>query len=276
MVIALIVIACIILLFVLLFTVRAYITIDLHDEFALSVKVLGIPLHILPQKQKKYNPRHYTLKKIRKRDAKEAKRQARLAAKKAKKDAEKAKEKAALDKLTKAQRKALKKEKRASRPALTEFIPLVGRVAKLFFSRFFGKLHVQVAHIHIHVGSDDAATTAIMYGAMYQSLSFLMEGLQRITHMDGLDKADILLVPDFTNDRISFDANITFRVTLGHVVGAAIKAGFAFLFGYNKIKPDPDHPKTRILPPAPPKPPRFPRPPKPTCGNMKKDSKNTI
>jgi biopolymer transport protein ExbB/TolQ len=115
MVIALIVIACIILLFVLLFTVRAYITIDLHDEFALSVKVLGIPLHILPQKQKKYNPRHYTLKKIRKRDAKEAKRQARLAAKKAKKDAEKAKEKAALDKLTKAQRKALKKEKRAIR-----------------------------------------------------------------------------------------------------------------------------------------------------------------
>ena len=264
MVIALIVIACIVLLFVLLFTVRAYVTIDLHDEFALTVKVLGIPFHILPKKQKKYNPRHYTLGKIRKRDAKEAKKQARLAAKKAKKDAEKAKKKAASDELTKEQKKALKKEKRDSRPALTEFVPLVGRVAKLFFSRFFGKLHVQVAHIHIRVGSDDAATTAIIYGAMYQSMSFLMADLQRITHMDDLDKADILLVPDFTSDRITYDANITFRLTLGNVVGAVIKAGLAFMLGYSEIKPDPEHPRRRILPPAPPKPPKVPRPAKPS------------
>ena len=272
MVIALIVIACIVLLFMLLFTVRAYITIDLHDEFALTVKVLGIPFHILPKKQKKYDLGHYTLRKIRRRDAKEAKRQARIAAKIAKKNAEKAKEKEALEKLTKSQRKALKKEKRQSRPPITEFVPLVGRVAKLFFSRFFGKLHVQVARLHIRVGSDDAATTAILYGTMYQSLSFLMEGLQRITHMDELDKADILLIPDYTSDRISFDANITFRVTLGNVLGALIKAVWAFMRGYSDIKPDPDHPRQRILPPAPPKPPKFPRPPKPPRAS-KSDSK---
>lgn len=270
--VAWIVIACIVLFFVLLFTVHAYITIDLHDDLALTVRVLGIPIRILPKKPKKYKISHYSLKKIRKRDAKAAKKKAKLDAKKAKKAAEKAKKKAeeqeAEAKLTKAEKKALKKEKKAKRPKLTELIPLVARVAGLFFSRFFGKLHIKVARIHIHVGSADAATTAIMYGVIHQSVSYLMLLLGKMCHVDGLQKADVAIVPDYTADKISFDVKLTFRVSLGNVVGAALKAGIAFLRGYLKIKPDPDNPRPGIWPELPDLPPMPPKPDAPATPDL--------
>lgn len=240
----------IILLFVLLFTVHAFITIDLKDDFALTIRVLGIPIHILPSKPKKYNIKKYKLKKIRKRDAKAAKAQLKKAAAAKKKAEEKARKKAekkeAEAKLTKAEKKAIKKAKKAKRPKLTEFIPLTARVVGLFFSRFFGKIHIKVARLHIRVGGGDAMGVAMTYGVVYQSVGYLFKLLEKICHVDGLKKAEISVVPDYTLQGMAFDCNLTFRVSLGNLVGAALKAGFAFLKGYIKIKPDPDHPKTSV------------------------------
>ena len=59
--IPLIVIGCIILFFVFLFTVHAYITIEMADDMALTIRILGIPIKILPKKPKTYNIKKYTL-----------------------------------------------------------------------------------------------------------------------------------------------------------------------------------------------------------------------
>ena len=264
----------IVLLLVLLFTIHAYITIDLKDDFALTVKVLGIPIHILPKKPKKYKIKKYTLKKIRKRDIKAAKAQAKKAAAAKEKAEAKAKKKAELAALSKAERKALKKAKKAKRPPMTEFIPLVARVAKLFFSRFFGKLHIKVARLNIRVGGGDAMAVAMTYGLVNQSVGYLFKILEKICHVDGLKKAEVTVIPDYTLKGMAFDCNLTFRVSLGNVVGAALKAGLAFLKGYLKIKPDPDHPRPSKKPPKPsmpglppaldiPTPPAPPAPPAP-------------
>ena len=264
---ALIVLGCIVLLFVLLFTVHAYIRIQVSDEFGLTIRVLGIPIRILPKKPKTYKISDYTLKKIRKREKKQAKKDAKKREAAKKKAAEKARKKAekkeADAKLTKAEKKAIKREKRAKRPKLTEFIPLVARVAKLFFSKFFGKIHIKMARLHITVGGKDAANIALMYGVLYPSMEALLSTLSKICHVKDLKKADIQLLPDFTSDKIVFDCDITFRVSLGNLVGAALKAGWAFLLGYTKIKPDPDAKKPSATPPAPPLPPLPPRPPAP-------------
>lgn len=272
----------IILLFVLLFTVHAYINIDLKDDFALTIRVLGIPIRILPKKEKTYNIKKYTLKKIRKRDAKAAKKAAKKAAAAKKKAAEKAQKKAekkeAEAKLTKAEKKAIKKAKKAKRPKMTEFIPLVAKVAKLFFSRFFGKIHIKVARLNIRVGGGDAMAVAITYAAVTQSVGYLFKVLEKICQLDGLKNAEVTVLPDYTLQGMVFDCNLTFRVSLGNVVGAALKAGFAFLKGYLKIKPDPEHPRTTVprpdIPPipkvalpqrpiSPEPPPEIPQPPKP-------------
>lgn len=237
---ALIVIGCILLLFVILFTAHAYVTLELTDDFYLSVRFLGLRIRILPKKPTTYKLRHYSLKKIRKREKKAAKK----AAKKAKKQAEKARkkaEKAAEEALlTSEERKARKKAKKAKRPKLTDLIPLATRVVGLFGSRFFGKLHIKVARIHIQVAAGDAMTAAVLYGTVNQSVQYLLEVLGRISHVDGLQKADISIEPDFLASSLAFDCKLTFRVSLGNILGAALKAGMTFLVGYVRIKPHPD------------------------------------
>ena len=260
MTIFLIVLGCIVLLFVMLFAVHAYIRIQFTDEFGLSIRVLGIPFRILPKKPKKYKISDYTLKKIRKREKKKAKKLAKKSATAKKKAEAKAKKKAADAQLTKAEKKARKAEKKAKRPKMTEFIPLVGRVAKLFFSRFFGKIHIKMARLHIKVGGQDAANIALLYGVLYPSLEVLLSTLSKICHVKDLRRADIQLLPDFTSDKIEFDCDITFRVSLGNLVGALLKAGWSFLLGYNKIKPDPDQKPAKSAIPLPPLPFMPPKP----------------
>ncbi|MBE6586016.1 MAG: hypothetical protein E7645_05760 [Ruminococcaceae bacterium] len=263
------VVGFIVLLLVLLFTVHAYITIDLKDDFALTIRVLGIPIHILPSKPKKYKIKNYTLKKIRKRDAKAAKAKIKKAEAARKKAAEKAKKKAekkeAEAKLSKAEKRAMKRAKKAKRPKLTEFIPLTARVAKLFFSRFFGKIHITVARLNIRVGGADAMAVAMTYAVITNSLGYLIKILQKICYVEDLKKAEITVYPDYTLTGLAFDCNLTFRVSLGNLVGAALKAGFSFLNGYMKIKPDPNHPAPTIKPPLPPEIPKteFPSPSEP-------------
>lgn len=255
-----IVIGCIILFFVFLFTVHAYITIAMTDDMALTIRILGIPIKILPKKPKTYKISNYTLKKIRKRDAKAAEKAIKKAESKKKKQAEKekkkAEKKAELAKLSKEELRAMKEKKKASRPALTDLIALVCKVLKLFFSRFFGKLHIKVAMLHVRIGAADAMQAAVIYGAANQAVQYLIELLRKISHVDGLKNADIRIEPDFLSDKIEFEFNMTFRVSLGNVLGAVFKAGWAFLIGFIKIKPDPNHPKRGIKPPKAPKPPK--------------------
>ena len=85
---ALIIIGCIILFFVVLFTVHIHVNIAMSDDMTLILRVFGIPIRILPKKPKTYNPKNYTLKKIRKRDAKAAEKEAKAAEKKKKAEKE--------------------------------------------------------------------------------------------------------------------------------------------------------------------------------------------
>ena len=262
---ALIIVGCIILLFVLLFTVRVGVTIEYRDELSLWVRVFGIKIGILPKKEKKYKYGHYSLNKIRRRDEKAAKKKAKADAKKRERDAEKAKRKARekkrRDSMTKAERKAEKKRKKAERPKVGDIVSLALEVAKLFFSRFFGKLHIRVARLHVNVATGDAASTAILYGALYPTAHLFLAGLEKISNVDGLKKADMQITPDFLSEQTTVDLKLSFSVSLGALLGAAIKSGFKFLFGYAKIKPDPNAQShkaggipTPPLPPTPPSP----------------------
>jgi len=131
--IALAIILGIIALFVLIFTVRVRITVEMKDELLLSVTALGITFKILPKKQKTYKLSNYTKKKIAKRDRAAHKKAQKLAAKKARRDAakkqkkkEKEQEKA---KLTKKELKEQKKKKRESMPPIPSMIGLFLRRA---------------------------------------------------------------------------------------------------------------------------------------------------
>lgn len=128
-------------------------------------------------------------------------------------------------------------------------------MTKLFFSRFFGKLHIRVVRLHIRIGAKDAMTAAVIYGLADQSVQYTMEFLRRFCRVDKYSRSDIRIEPDFLIENIAFEFDLNVRVTLGGVLGAVLKAGWKFLVGYIKIKPDPKNPKPSAKPPrsdAPP------------------------
>lgn len=235
--IALYIILGIIALFVLIFSIRIRVTVDMGEELRLWVSVLGIKINILPKKQKKYKLSNYTLKKIAKRDAKKAKKDAKKAAAKAEKQAKKDAKKKEEAKLTKAEKKARKAAKKASSPRLPDLIGLVIKIIKFFFPSIFTKFHFHVARIKIKVGGADAAKIALTYYAISNALGPALSFIDKYSNLHGMRRAEIEIAPDYLSEEIKADIKLGFSTSIGGVLGTLIRAGFKFLFGYIKIKP---------------------------------------
>lgn len=240
---ALIVIGCIVLLIVLLLVIPVSLTIAYHTELSLSVRVFGIPFRLIPKKQKTYNPRHYTLKKIRRREEKEERRKQRRAEALKRKKRKQLKGKAKKDTEKKKEKEQPLDAKQTVAKVL-EILPLVGRAAKQCFFGFLKKLRIRVMKLHIRVGSEDAANTAIQSEVIRQSVALLMAGLKKFCRLKDLKKADILIVPDYSIDKTEVDIHVTFQMSLGNMMGAFARAGFTFLSGWIKDK---DKPKGGFL-----------------------------
>jgi len=240
-VIALYIILGIVALFVLIFTVRIRVTIDMAEEMRLWVSVLGIRINILPKKPKKYKISNYTLKKIAKRDRKKAIKDAKKAEakalKKAKKDAEKKKKKEEEAKLTKAEKKAKKAAKRASMPPIPDLISLLISILKFFFPNLFLKFHFHVARIKIKVGGADAAKIACNYYAISNALGPALNFIDKHSHLHGTRRAEIEIAPDYLSEEIKADVKLGFSTSIGGILGILLKTGFKAIFGYMKIKP---------------------------------------
>ena len=228
---------CILAFFIALFTIRVRVDLEMNEELSLSVLAFGVRINILPKKQKKYNLKDYTPKKIAKRDKKAAKKQAAKDLKKSQKAAKKKQKKAENAKLTKAEKKALKAEKRAKRPPLPDMLSLFLRIIKLFFSGFFSRFHFHVARIKIRIGSSDAATTALTYTAICAVINPILNFLDKHSNLHGRKNADIEVVPDYLSEELKFDVKLGFAMSLGGLLGVLIKTAFSFIFGWVKISP---------------------------------------
>ena len=220
-------------IFVVLFTVRARVRLKYSDTLSLTVSFLGIKLFLLPKKQKKYRFSDYTLKKIAKRDKKKAEKDEKKASKKKAKQAEKNKKKADKKNLTKEERAA----KKASKPAFSDTADLFLKIIKLFFSKFFGRFHFHVARIRIKVGASDAAATAMLYCAVCAVFKPLLIIIDKHSNLHGMKNADIDISPDFLNERIDFDVDLGFSMSLGSLLGVLLRVLFSTLIGWNKIQP---------------------------------------
>lgn len=225
-----------ILVFILLLKVK--ITIAYKDELALTVTVLGIPLRILPSKPKKVRVWRYSLRRMRKKEAKR-----RLAAaKRAKANREKA--------AAKKQHKAKQKEAKKNQPKapLSETIHMILALVKTVFARFGRRLHIDIARLRLVVATGDAAQTAILWGAVCPAVGALLEILDRITNLRTVKNCEIDVTPDFTAPSFTADICISFSLRVWHLFDIA----FAALFSFLKNKPAaPAAPAQKPAPAAP-------------------------
>lgn len=210
----------IILFFAFLLSLKANIRLGFNEELTLSVSVLFINIQISPSKIKPVNYKEYTYKKHQKRLRKKYQAYLKKQEKKKLKAEKKDKKKAERKSETREQKKARKSIPKRS---ISDWVSIAVGVLAIFFERFAKRLHIKIARLKVNVATGDAASTAIMYGAVIQSVAYLIELMDRITNVDGLKKAEIDVTPDYLSEKSSLDLCFVFSLRVWHL--------FDILFG---------------------------------------------
>lgn len=206
--------------------IRARVVLIYNGELALSVKVLGKTIKILPKKPRKaLDPDDFSPEKYRKLLAKEAKAQAKKDAKKAKKAAKKK---------AKAEEKKRSEQASANEPSrkkksIADILDLVymGLDALRSLGRSFGKrFEIEAVKLHITVGSEDAAQTALLYGILSQAVAYVLEFLSLRTNLriKKKNRGNILVDADFTAETITADLHLIFKLRVWHFFAMAFSA----------------------------------------------------
>jgi len=222
----------IVLALFLLLSIKAQVKLEFNKELKVTVKLLCFNIQVAPAKEKKpVKIKDYTFdkqqKRLRSNYSAYLKKQQKKEEKKAKKAEAKAK---------KAEKK--KNDKANNTPkspqrTILDWVNIAGAVIGALFSKFSKRLHIKVARLKVKVATGDAASTAILYGAVIQSVAYIIELLQSVTNVDGLKSAEISVEPDYLSEKTSMDLCFIFSLRIRHVfeilfgtLGRAIKKFF--------------------------------------------------
>ncbi len=216
------------LLIVGIASLRATITLEYKEEVTVWLRVLFINLKLVPGKKKTVDPNDYTPKKFRRMMAKKHKKELqkwkKSQLKKQKKEEKKQKKKADKE----AERQAIKngtaqpKKKRS----LLENLTLIKAILDDIPPRFLRHLQIKLSRIVITVASDDAAKTAVMYGAVAQAVAYIVAFLDQMSRLKYAPEAEVDVVADFLAEKPTADVKISVAVRVWHIFDilfAAIK-----------------------------------------------------
>ena len=189
--------------------IKATVVIAYSDDIELYVKVLFLKIKILPSKEKKYSKS--------------------MSAKKAAKIRESLRKKAEKKRIAAEEKEKAKEEKKSSKEKksiaeIIAIIKMVSDIAVTVIGKFFKHLRIKIAKIKITIATGDAATTAIAYGAVSQSLNILMPALESVKNFEKLDKADINIALDYAAEAPTIDIKLGFSIRVWHVFDLAFSA----------------------------------------------------
>ena len=210
--IPLIIVGAILLFIAALLALRIRIRIVLQSDISVTLHILCFRKRLFPRR--KAPKRKYLSKK-------RAAKNARKAAKKAAKDAAKAAKK----------KKHLFSQKK--KRTLAEKLVLVRAISAVLIRKTRKHLRLHAARLHVRVATGDAATTAVSYGVVCQSLSYLLALLDRVTKLKAVTP-DVSVTADYLAEKPSADVDLVFSL---RVLGAlAIVFGAAIAFIRTKFK----------------------------------------
>lgn len=144
-------------------------------------------------------------------------------------------EKRAEKKRLRAREKAAKKaeQKRTQRndqpsPNLKEKLEMILALLQLLYRETGGKLRLRVRRLHLWVGTDDAAKTAILYGAVLQSATYLLQWID--THLLRIDRREgaMTVEPDFVSGKCHADIDLTCSIRLYTALVIGVRMLLAF------------------------------------------------
>ncbi len=83
---------------------------------------------------------------------------------------------------------------------------------------FLGRMECVIHRLHITVGGDDAAQTAIHFGILSQSAAYLLEILDCRTRLQSLSNDALRICADYTAPRTVYNVDFTLTIRLGSIL----------------------------------------------------------
>ena len=204
---ALIIIFCIALFIALLLSTKIILRIKYEETLVVYLRILFVKIRLYPKKEKKKRyPHSMSRRKARKIRKSLTKKKKSVK----KKDKEKSKE----------------KSKKEDKYDILSIISIITTFVKNFLKMFVKSARIKTSKLHIIVASENAAKTAILFGAVTQATNVLFPLLDSIKTFKKLPKGkDLSVETDFLVDKPSIKADITIYIRVGGILKAAIVAG---------------------------------------------------
>ena len=105
------------------------------------------------------------------------------------------------------------KDAETDSPSIIDKLNSIREIISIFFNAFRAHLHVKLTKIHINVATNDAAQTALLYGAVSTAVACIVDLLDDITNLKPLKQSSISVEPDFLSNKTDIDLNITLYVS---------------------------------------------------------------
>ena len=235
------------LFFFFIFIIPIHVTVGLTERVSVMIRVLFLKIPILPRppkKKKKKEKKPKEKKKKEKKPKNEEKKQ------KKEKKSETAENKQKKEKKSETAEKKKKKEKKsetAEKKKKIKASTIVGLVRMLLnvvaalFKRLGRNFKIRVYAYEICVASEEAAKTAVMYGAVKSLSETIFLRLQESINFKIVKKAPVGIYVDFLEEKFKANVKIDFSISIAGVfgilfaaIGAAIKSLVKMLFNKNK------------------------------------------
>lgn len=85
-------------------------------------------------------------------------------------------------------------------------------------AKFLNKLHFKFVKLNIVVAGDNAASTALLYGATTQGVAYLIEILDNISNVDISKRSKISVRSDFISQKSFFEGKIVLYISVVHIL----------------------------------------------------------
>ena len=195
------------LFFFFIFIIPIHVTVGLTESVSVMVRVLFLKIPILPKVKKKKKK-----KKKEKKPKKEKK-------KKEKKPEDKTKKK--------------KKKKKVS--DIVALVRMLLNVVVALFKRLGRNFKIRVYAYEICVASEEAAKTAVMYGAVKTLSETIFLRLQDSINFKIVKKAPLGVYVDFLEEKFKANVKIDFSISIAGVFGILFAAIFEFIRSFIKM-----------------------------------------
>lgn len=108
--------------------------------------------------------------------------------------------------------------------SLPERLSDICQLLSELLKKTLGHLKIRAARIRISVASKDAASTAILFGAVHQGVAFLLEILDRFSTLKMGRRDEIEVFPNFLEEKTTADLRLIFFLRVWQILDILLKS----------------------------------------------------